>query len=228
MSKIQLNEKDLNPLIDDLMSHIGSIEDVLLQLKSYNLNDLSEIVSKLPVLDKAKFYVTMSYAIYSLIFMNFKLNRVDMKNHAVIKELERVQSYVSKIKEAEAMLSKRTMVLDKQATSRIIAHDLSENTKINENKMLFMKKTDDAKSLLPLKRGVHIRFDVSDTKSSMNTDNESTQINRASIHDTKEDMETNEKHEENTKLSTGFYTKTSEKKHKKHKNKQKKSKGIKD
>ncbi|KAG5514015.1 hypothetical protein PMAC_000637 [Pneumocystis sp. 'macacae'] len=185
------------------MSRIASVEQVLLQLKSNDSNSLSEMVAKLSVLDKAKFYVGLSYAINSLVFMNLKLNRVDTKEHAVMKELERVQLYVSKIKEAEAVLSKRTMVLDKQAVDRMITHDLSENARIDKNKESVDKSLKGRKT--PLKKGIHIRFDTENTESLINTD-KLIQTDLLEIQDAKTNMTKNIKREKDSETLPSILT----------------------
>jgi exosome complex protein LRP1 len=51
-----------------------------------------------------------------------RLNGVSARGHPVFKELNRVKQYFDKIKNAEALISKRSnnMSLDKQAAARFI------------------------------------------------------------------------------------------------------------
>ena len=53
------------PMIDDLESNIDELEKVLGPLLNTNLND---ITSKLPLLDRAKLQVLVTYGIESILF----------------------------------------------------------------------------------------------------------------------------------------------------------------
>lgn len=55
-----------------------------------------------------------------------KVNGIDPRNHAILKEIERVKQYFNKIKEAEekSVVSKPSTTLNKQAAARIIQHSL--------------------------------------------------------------------------------------------------------
>ncbi|KTW31332.1 uncharacterized protein T551_01404 [Pneumocystis jirovecii RU7] len=222
MSKIGPDKGDLDPLIEDLMSRISSVEKVFLLLKSDDSNSLSEMVTKLSILEKAKFYVGLSYAINSLnVLVNLKLNRVDTKEHAVMKELERVQLYVNKIKEAETVLSKRTVVLDKHVVDRIITHDLSENVRIDKkNKEIKGKDAKDQKKLL--KKSVHIRFNTPDTESIVNVNDKSIKTDLVGVQGAKADTAKGIKRGKDSEMSSNLHLKASGKAHKKHKNKKKK------
>lgn len=56
---------DLAPLIEDLSGNIDDIEEALRPLLSMGVD---EIASKLPLLDKAKLQVLVTYTLESLIF----------------------------------------------------------------------------------------------------------------------------------------------------------------
>jgi hypothetical protein len=58
----------IRPLIDQLEGDIDDLEEALQPLLQ---NSLDVITQKLPVLDKAKLYVLLTYAIESLIFCVF-------------------------------------------------------------------------------------------------------------------------------------------------------------
>lgn len=56
---------DLSPLLEQLEDNIDDLEDTLeLLLKA----PLSETAAKLPLLDRAKLYVSITYAIESILF----------------------------------------------------------------------------------------------------------------------------------------------------------------
>ncbi|EFE33832.1 exosome-associated family protein [Trichophyton benhamiae CBS 112371] len=123
---------DLTPLLEQLEDSIDDIEEVLEPLLERGLTATAQ---KLPLLDKAKLHVLLSYSIESLIFSNFllpaylRLNDVDAKEHPVFRELNRVRQYHEKIKTLEAPPEKRTMTLDTQAAGRFIKHGLAGNDK---------------------------------------------------------------------------------------------------
>ncbi|KAM5476844.1 hypothetical protein MauCBS54593_000114 [Microsporum audouinii] len=117
---------DLKPLLEQLEDDIDDIEDALEPLLEHGLATISQ---KLPLMEKAKLHVLLTYSIESLIFSYLCLNDVDAKEHPVFKELARVRQYHEKIKTLEAPPEKRTMALDKQAAERFIKHGLAGNDK---------------------------------------------------------------------------------------------------
>lgn len=56
---------DLVPMLEGLEEHIDDLEDSLLPIMKTNLAD---ITSKLPLLEKAKLQVLVTYAIESILF----------------------------------------------------------------------------------------------------------------------------------------------------------------
>ncbi|KAL1997784.1 hypothetical protein VTN02DRAFT_772 [Thermoascus thermophilus] len=117
---------DLIPLLDQLEDHVDDLEEALQPLLQ---KPLSATTKKLPVLDKAKFYVLITYTLESLLFSYLRLHGLDAREHPVFKELTRVKQYFEKIKALETEPEKRTMSLDKQAAGRFIKHSLSGNSK---------------------------------------------------------------------------------------------------
>ncbi|RDW63829.1 hypothetical protein BP5796_10331 [Coleophoma crateriformis] len=114
-------------LLDQLDDEIDDLEESLAPVLK---TALSETASKLPLLDKAKLYVLVTYAIESILFSYLRLNGVKAREHPVFTELTRVKQYFDKIKIAETPRPKReNMNLDKQAAARIIKAGLSGNDK---------------------------------------------------------------------------------------------------
>jgi exosome complex protein LRP1 len=130
----------------------GSISDLEKQLQPLLTSALSESTKKLPLLDRAKLYITVVYTIESLIFCRrtpqtrpitdhafpgyLRLHGVDVKNHAVFQELTRIKQYFAKIQKAEergpaAAAKRQNLNLDKQAAGRIINHALAGNKKFD-------------------------------------------------------------------------------------------------
>ncbi|KAH0565185.1 hypothetical protein GP486_001431 [Trichoglossum hirsutum] len=120
-------DADLSPLIDRLEAQIDDLRDVLEPLL---VTPLSHSAAKLPLLDKAKLYVLVTYAIESLVFSILKLDGVNSKEHPVFRELARVRQYYEKIKQVESSGTKRdNLTLDKEAANRFIKHALAGNEK---------------------------------------------------------------------------------------------------
>ena len=117
-------DTDLHPLVDTLASNIDDAEESLASLIN---TALSASTSKLPLLDKAKLYTLVTYAIESLLFSYLRLNGLDAKTHPVFAELTRVKQYFEKIKTAETSHVKRNATLDKAAAGRFIKQGLAGN-----------------------------------------------------------------------------------------------------
>ncbi|RAL06420.1 uncharacterized protein BO80DRAFT_498509 [Aspergillus ibericus CBS 121593] len=119
---------DLLPLLEQLDDNIDDLEEALKPILESSVVATSK---KLPVLDKAKFHVLVTYALESLIFSYLRLHGVNAKEHSVFRELTRVKQYFAKITALETEPEKRTLTLDKQAASRFIKHGLAGNDKFD-------------------------------------------------------------------------------------------------
>jgi hypothetical protein len=131
-------------LLEQLDDEIDDLEEVISPLVKA---PLSVSASKLPLLDKAKLYVLVAYAIESILFCRFRctliierlhltitaaylrLLGVKAREHPVFRELTRVKQYFQKIKAAENPVNQRAgkrdnLSLDKGAAQRIIAAGL--------------------------------------------------------------------------------------------------------
>ena len=136
---------DLLPLLEQLDDHVDDLEEALEPLLGHSLSHTSK---NLPVMDKAKLHVLITYTLESLIFCMFcletclrsflltrslaylRLHGVDAKQHRVFRELTRVKQYFDKIKALETEPEQRTMTLDKAAASRFIKHGLVSHPRI--------------------------------------------------------------------------------------------------
>jgi len=121
---------DLIPLLEQLEDNVDELEEVLRPLLQGSLC-ISDLSKKLPLLDRAKLHVLITYTLESLIFSYLRLRGVDPREHLVYRELTRVKQYFEKIKVLETGPEKRTMTLDKQAADRFIKHGLSGNDRID-------------------------------------------------------------------------------------------------
>ncbi|KAF4220724.1 hypothetical protein CNMCM8980_007152 [Aspergillus fumigatiaffinis] len=119
---------DLLPLLEQLDDNVDDLEEALRPILE---SPVSETSNKLPVLDKAKFHVLVTYALESLIFSYLRLHGVNAKEHPVFRELTRVKQYFGKIQALETEPEQRTMTLDKEAAGRFIKHGLAGNDKLD-------------------------------------------------------------------------------------------------
>ncbi|KAK5632285.1 hypothetical protein RRF57_007999 [Xylaria bambusicola] len=122
-----MDPADILPALERLDDAVDLLEDALQPL----INNVTDVASKLPLLDKAKFYVLMTYSIESMLFSALRLNGVDAKEHPVFKELARVRQYFDKIKTIEFPPQKPEQSLNKEAAIRFIRSDLADNKEIN-------------------------------------------------------------------------------------------------
>ncbi|KAH8667418.1 Sas10/Utp3/C1D family-domain-containing protein [Tricladium varicosporioides] len=107
-------------LLEQLDDEIDDLEDSLVPLLK---TSLAESASKFPLLDKAKLYVLVTYAIESILFSYLRLNGVKAREHPVFLELTRVKQYFDKIKATENP-PVRTSMLDKTVAARFLQPDL--------------------------------------------------------------------------------------------------------
>ncbi|KAL3466776.1 Sas10/Utp3/C1D family-domain-containing protein [Aspergillus heterothallicus] len=123
-----MESANILPLLEQLDDNVDELEEVLAPILG---STVVEATKKLPVLDKAKFHVMITYALESLIFSYLRLHGVNAKEHPVFRELTRVKQYFEKIKILETPPEQRAMVLDKQAAGRFIKHGLAGNDKLD-------------------------------------------------------------------------------------------------
>ncbi|KAJ5816802.1 hypothetical protein N7447_009035 [Penicillium robsamsonii] len=121
-----MDPTDLLPLLEQLDDNVDDLEEVLQPILASTLLKSS---NKLPVMDKAKLHVLITYTLESLIFSYLRLHGVDAKQHPVFRELTRVKQYFEKIKALETEPEERPMALDKAAAGRFIKHGLAGNDK---------------------------------------------------------------------------------------------------
>ncbi|CAE6459999.1 unnamed protein product [Rhizoctonia solani] len=114
--------------VDDLVSSIDDLEDVLAPLLAVPLPELNK---QLPSpLDRAKLQVWLGYLLNDLVWIHLRAKGFNPNNlgagetHDVVGELDRVKSYFAKIKEAENP-AKRTLAVDGKVANRFIKHALA-------------------------------------------------------------------------------------------------------
>jgi exosome complex protein LRP1 len=131
-------------LLETLDDEVDDLEEALSPLLKAALSETS---TKLPLLDKAKLYVLVTYAIESMLFCEsssseasrclmsslayLRLNGVKAREHPVFLELTRVKQYFDKIKVAETPVAERNMAVDKAAAARFIKAGLVSQDAFN-------------------------------------------------------------------------------------------------
>ncbi|OXV06164.1 hypothetical protein Egran_06071 [Elaphomyces granulatus] len=117
---------DLVPLLEQLESNVDDLQKVLQPLLQGSLciSLISDMSRKLPLLDRAKLLMLITYTLESLLFSYLRLHGVDSREHLVYKELTCIKQYFEKIKVLETSPEKRAMALDKKAADPFIKHGL--------------------------------------------------------------------------------------------------------
>ncbi|GAB1312259.1 Exosome complex protein [Madurella fahalii] len=123
-----MDVSDITPQLDQLEEDLNQVKEALKPL----LDDIGDVSSKLPLLDKAKLYVLASYAIESLLFSTLRLNGVDTREHAILTELARVKQYMEKIQKIETPPAERENTVNTEAAARFLKSDLGDNKDIKE------------------------------------------------------------------------------------------------
>ncbi|KAI6709102.1 hypothetical protein JHW43_008365 [Diplocarpon mali] len=150
-------------LLEALDDEIDDLEESLEPLLK---SALSETASKLPLLDKAKLFVLVTYAIESMLFSYLRLHGVNAREHPVFKELTRVKQYFDKIKAAETP-AERTMAAGNDKYDLARAEQIAkENAKAHVKFNDLSKEVEKKRKLGQLEALSHEDSDSSDSVSS--------------------------------------------------------------
>ncbi|KAF8527675.1 Sas10/Utp3/C1D family-domain-containing protein [Gautieria morchelliformis] len=133
--------------MDSLLSMERSLDSLEEALEPLLNTSLSQTLSELDLLQKAKLQVLLPYVVNDLVFIYLRTRGINPKTHPVVKELDRIKQYFDKIKKAEEPEEKRRFAVDQGAATRFIKHTIKESQA----------------SLDPPRRGTHTRFTASDT-----------------------------------------------------------------
>lgn len=179
---------DILSLLEQLDDEIDDLEDSLAPVLETGISDTA---SKLPLLDKAKLYVLVTYAVESILFCKLlsplksiftncsvsaylRLNGVKAREHPVFLELTRVKQYFDKLKEAENPTPKQPgLTLDKNAAGRFIRAGLVSSQCLPQHVNL-LTDSKSGNSKLDLERAeqlarervrTHIKFNSAEQKS---------------------------------------------------------------
>ncbi|CAH1261348.1 C1D [Branchiostoma lanceolatum] len=115
---------------------LKSVEEVFKPLLQMGLED----VEKLESLDQAKLHLTAVYAINSLFWIYLTTQGIDPKDHPIKNELDRIRSYMNRVKEIED--KRKAAKVDKAAAKRIVKSALWEPAK-QDKKMPGKRKQQD-------------------------------------------------------------------------------------
>ncbi|KAI1261670.1 Sas10/Utp3/C1D family-domain-containing protein [Xylariaceae sp. FL1019] len=160
-----MDPTNILPALERLDDGVDNLEEALEPL----IKNVSEVASKLPLLDKAKLFVLVTYSIESILFSALRLNGVDAKEHPVFKELTRVRQYFEKIKNIEfppPPPQKPDQRLHKEAAIRFIRSDLADNKEVHSKLTEMIAKEKAQASLKKTKIGEKRKADDSATSDS--------------------------------------------------------------
>ncbi|KAI1181899.1 hypothetical protein F5B17DRAFT_231911 [Nemania serpens] len=122
-----MDPANISPWLERLDDAVDHLEEATQPL----VDKMADTASKLPLLDRAKIYVLMTYSVESVLFSALRLNDVDAKEHPIFKELTRVRQYFEKIQNIEVPPPKPEHSLNKEAAIRFIRSDLADNKEVN-------------------------------------------------------------------------------------------------
>ncbi|TDH01502.1 hypothetical protein EPR50_G00181170 [Perca flavescens] len=125
-------------------SSISSIKTMLEKLMSMPRNDL---LQKLDPLDQAKLDLMSAYTLNSLFWMYLVTQGVNPREHGIKQELERIRTYMNKVKEITDR--KKAARLDKGAAARFVRNALYNADEKDSRKKAASKKAADTKSDTP-------------------------------------------------------------------------------
>ncbi|EER07276.1 conserved hypothetical protein [Perkinsus marinus ATCC 50983] len=115
--------------LDNFEAQLSSLED---HLKPLMDTDYEELMSKMTPLEQSELNVSLAFTTASLYWMFLKTQGTDVKTHKIKDEIERVKSYMARLKKAseqeDAKTRKRDVVLNKDAAERIVKAHTTEST----------------------------------------------------------------------------------------------------
>ncbi|KAH7358562.1 Sas10/Utp3/C1D family-domain-containing protein [Plectosphaerella cucumerina] len=123
-----MDVKSIAPDLKKLGSNLDKLETTLQPL----IDNLGDMSSELPLLDKAKLMALTAYSIESLLFSALRLQGVDAANHEVMTELKRVKQYFAKIQHTEDGPGQRNTTVNIEAATRVLKADLGDNKEIKQ------------------------------------------------------------------------------------------------
>ncbi|XP_029305875.1 nuclear nucleic acid-binding protein C1D [Cottoperca gobio] len=123
---------------------VSSVKTMLGKLMAMPRNDL---LQKLDPLDQAKLDLMSVYTLNSLFWMYLVTQGINPREHAIKQELERIRTYMNKVKEITDR--KKAARLDKGAAARFLRSALYEPDEKDYRKKAAAKKAADTKPATP-------------------------------------------------------------------------------
>ncbi|XP_071996513.1 nuclear nucleic acid-binding protein C1D [Engystomops pustulosus] len=102
---------------------VAGVDEMLKKMMSVSR---SELLQKMDPMEQAKLDLVSAYTLNSLFWVYLTTQGVNPKEHAVKGELERIRSYMNRVKEISDR--KKAARLDKGAAQRFIKHALCDPT----------------------------------------------------------------------------------------------------
>ncbi|MEE6474520.1 hypothetical protein FKM82_010409 [Ascaphus truei] len=102
---------------------VGSVDDMLNRMMSVSR---TELLQKVEPLEQAKLDLVAAYTLNSLFWIYLTTQGVNPKEHPVKEELERIRTYMNRVKEITDR--KKAARLDRGAARRFIKHALCDPT----------------------------------------------------------------------------------------------------
>ncbi|XP_056105725.1 nuclear nucleic acid-binding protein C1D [Rhinichthys klamathensis goyatoka] len=133
--------------LNDFDSSVSSVQNMVQTLVSVSRSDH---LRKLDPLDQAKLDLMSAYALNSMFWMYLVTQGVNPKDHAIKQELERIRTYMNKVKEITDR--RKAARLDKDAASRFVRSALWEP---EDKKRKDTKRKDTTEHS---HKGKHLRF----------------------------------------------------------------------
>ncbi|TRY98820.1 hypothetical protein DNTS_035638 [Danionella cerebrum] len=112
---------EIEESLNDFESSVSSVQQMVQRLVSVSRSDG---LLKLDPLEQAKLDLMSAYALNSIFWMYLVTQGVNPKDHAIKQELERIRTYMNKVKEITD--KKKAAHLDKDAASRFVRNALWE------------------------------------------------------------------------------------------------------
>ncbi|XP_034753541.1 nuclear nucleic acid-binding protein C1D [Etheostoma cragini] len=123
---------------------VSSVKTMLEKLMAMPRNDL---LQKLDPLDQAKLDLMSAYTLNSLFWMYLVTQGVNPREHGIKQELERIRTYMNKVKEITDR--KKAARLDKGAAARFVRNALYNADEKDSRKKAASKNAADTKSDTP-------------------------------------------------------------------------------
>ncbi|NWR69960.1 C1D protein, partial [Centropus unirufus] len=125
MSEADMNTEEYPTEIHDYLvafeKSLGSVDEMLKTMMSISR---SELLQKLDPLEQAKLDLVSVYTLNSMFWVYLATQGINPKEHPVKQELERIRTYMNKVKEIAD--KKKASKLDKGAASRFVKNALWE------------------------------------------------------------------------------------------------------